>query len=170
MASSCQKDIEVTDGFPNKPARSSPPPSTSPKYIGGLKKHLSVEVTTSHADILLLVCCVISGLVDSTIYNAYGTFVSMQTVYTFPLLLTPTRTWPLTWKSRATRFSSASVAPRHTRLQNLTAGSSPSSPSPASVSAASSSASRHVFSRRSGAQLSSPLSFFKHSSSWGPRR
>lgn len=79
MASSCQKDIEVTDGFPNKPARSSPPPSTSPKYVGGLKKHLSVEVTTSHADILLLVCCVISGLVDSTIYNAYGTFVSMQT-------------------------------------------------------------------------------------------
>ncbi len=27
----------------------------------------------------MLICCLISGLVDSTIYNAYGTFVSMQT-------------------------------------------------------------------------------------------
>jgi uncharacterized membrane protein YoaK (UPF0700 family) len=27
----------------------------------------------------MLTCCFISGLVDSTIYNAYGTFVSMQT-------------------------------------------------------------------------------------------
>ena len=56
----------------------SPHPKTSSMH--GLRKHLSVEVTTSHADILLLICCIISGLVDSTIYNAYGTFVSMQTV------------------------------------------------------------------------------------------
>ena len=55
--------------------------------MDGLKKHLSVEVTTSHADILLLICCIISGLVDSTIYNAYGTFVSMQTV--LPLFFPP---------------------------------------------------------------------------------
>ena len=47
-----------------------------------LKSYISVEVTASHADILLLICCIISGLVDSTIYNAYGTFVSMQTVIT----------------------------------------------------------------------------------------
>ena len=43
------------------------------------EKYLVAEVTTSHADILLLSCSFISGLVDGTIYNAYGTFVSMQT-------------------------------------------------------------------------------------------
>lgn len=37
------------------------------------------ELSNNHADILLLLCCLVSGLVDSTIYNAYGTFVSMQT-------------------------------------------------------------------------------------------
>lgn len=49
-------------------------------WLNRLKFYLSVEVTASHADILLLICCIISGLVDSTIYNAFGTFVSMQTV------------------------------------------------------------------------------------------
>lgn len=41
--------------------------------------HLTAEVSTVHADIFLLVYCLVSGLVDSTIFNAYGTFVSMQT-------------------------------------------------------------------------------------------
>lgn len=56
-----------------------PPNPKQPVSINRLKRYFSVEVTTSHADILLLTCCIISGLVDSTIYNAYGTFVSMQT-------------------------------------------------------------------------------------------
>ena len=47
-----------------------------------LKLHFSSEVTTTHTDLLLLTCCLISGLVDSTVYQAYGTFVSMQTVLT----------------------------------------------------------------------------------------
>lgn len=55
-----------------------PPPEQSTS-VERLQKHLITEVTTNHADILLLTCCLISGLVDSTIYNAYGTFVSMQT-------------------------------------------------------------------------------------------
>lgn len=59
-------------------------------WLKRLRNYLFVEVTASHADILLLICCIISGLVDSTIYNAYGTFVSMQTVSTLPFLrLTP---------------------------------------------------------------------------------
>ncbi|OAA72012.1 DUF1275 domain protein [Akanthomyces lecanii RCEF 1005] len=37
------------------------------------------EVDTKHAYIPMLVCCFVSGLTDGTIYNAYGTFVSMQT-------------------------------------------------------------------------------------------
>ncbi|KAF6222460.1 hypothetical protein HO133_001546 [Letharia lupina] len=55
----------------------SPKPETI--SINRLKSHLCAELATSHADILLLTCCIISGLVDSTVYNAYGTFVSMQT-------------------------------------------------------------------------------------------
>jgi hypothetical protein len=47
--------------------------------VNRLRAHLTEEVSTAHADILLLTCCLISGLVDSTIYDAYGTFVSMQT-------------------------------------------------------------------------------------------
>ncbi|KAK3172869.1 hypothetical protein OEA41_006194 [Lepraria neglecta] len=47
--------------------------------IARLRVHFTTDVSTAHADILLLTCCFISGLVDSTIYNAYGTFVSMQT-------------------------------------------------------------------------------------------
>lgn len=56
--------------------------STGPRQAGVLRRlraHLAEEVSTSHADILMLTCCLISGFVDSTIYNAYGTFVSMQT-------------------------------------------------------------------------------------------
>ena len=45
-----------------------------------LKTHFLTDVATAHTDTLLLACCLISGLVDSTVYNAYGTFVLMQTV------------------------------------------------------------------------------------------
>lgn len=44
-----------------------------------IRSHWTAEVSTVHADTVLLVYCLISGLVDSTIFNAYGTFVSMQT-------------------------------------------------------------------------------------------
>ena len=44
-----------------------------------LGSHLRTEISTVHTDTLLLICCLISGFVDSTIFNAYGTFVSMQT-------------------------------------------------------------------------------------------
>ena len=47
--------------------------------VESLRIYFTTEVSTAHADILMLTCCLISGLVDSTIYNAYGTFVSMQT-------------------------------------------------------------------------------------------
>jgi len=53
--------------------------SESPRKQDPTPSYLSAEIATAHADLLLLTCCLISGLVDSTIYNAYGTFVSMQT-------------------------------------------------------------------------------------------
>ncbi|KAL5044387.1 hypothetical protein BDW71DRAFT_209393 [Aspergillus fruticulosus] len=44
-----------------------------------LRTFFASEVRSGHADVLLLICCLSSGLVDSTLYNAYNTFVSMQT-------------------------------------------------------------------------------------------
>ncbi|KGO38162.1 Protein of unknown function DUF1275 [Penicillium expansum] len=47
--------------------------------FGGLSTSLKAELEPQHADLLLFACCLTSGLVDSTIYRAYNTFVSMQT-------------------------------------------------------------------------------------------
>ena len=49
------------------------------RLLSELRWHLATDISTDHADTLLVACCLISGLVDSTIFNAYGTFVSMQT-------------------------------------------------------------------------------------------
>jgi hypothetical protein len=37
--------------------------------IGGLPTSLRAELEPQHADLLLFACCLISGLVDSTIYR-----------------------------------------------------------------------------------------------------
>ena len=47
--------------------------------IQRIKLYLISEVTVVHADLIFILCCFISGLVDSTIYDSFGTFVSMQT-------------------------------------------------------------------------------------------
>ncbi len=92
-ASSSLKETTFEQSL-NKTAQASPPhrsfasdpPLDKPKPSGPSRTFLqrsqiycSTPVSTNHADVLLLWCCVISGLVDSTIYNAFGTFVSMQT-------------------------------------------------------------------------------------------
>ena len=41
--------------------------------------YLAQPVSTRHASLLLLTCCLISGLTDSVAYNAWSTFISMQT-------------------------------------------------------------------------------------------
>ncbi|KAF4307794.1 hypothetical protein GTA08_BOTSDO03866 [Botryosphaeria dothidea] len=46
---------------------------------GPLTRRLAAELSPDHVDIPLLACCLCSGLTDSTLYNAYSTFVSMQT-------------------------------------------------------------------------------------------
>ncbi|KAL8864391.1 MAG: hypothetical protein Q9174_007372, partial [Haloplaca sp. 1 TL-2023] len=53
--------------------------SQKPIAANSFVTYFSTNIKTAHTDILMLLCCFISGLVDSTIYNAYGTFVSMQT-------------------------------------------------------------------------------------------
>src|SRR6187402_3279973 len=37
------------------------------------------EINISHADIPIIACCLVSGLCDSSSYNAWSCFVSMQT-------------------------------------------------------------------------------------------
>ena len=51
-------------------------PSTLPQQ---LRAYFSQTVSTQHASIPLLICCLISGLIDSVAYNAWSTFISMQT-------------------------------------------------------------------------------------------
>ncbi|KAH6660869.1 DUF1275 domain protein [Truncatella angustata] len=51
----------------------------SPDLRRRLVKHFAVEVDTSSGYYPLLICCFVTGLTDGTLYNAYGTFVSMQT-------------------------------------------------------------------------------------------
>ncbi|KAI1865424.1 uncharacterized protein JN550_008472 [Neoarthrinium moseri] len=60
-----------------------PPLSPETKETLTLKErlvgHLSAEVEANSGHFPLLVCCFVTGLTDGTLYNAYGTFVSMQT-------------------------------------------------------------------------------------------
>ena len=42
-------------------------------------KHLAQDVDKSWADLVLIVACFISGLVDSAVFNVWSCFVSMQT-------------------------------------------------------------------------------------------
>ena len=137
-----------------------PPPSRLKSRAVRFEKYFSVELSTNHADVLLLTCCIISGLVDSTIYNAFGTFVSMQTVITFLFL----HLYPKSFSSflysehgssqevsRATLYSWPSAVRRPIQLQNPTAGSNHGFPFLASVSAASVSVTLHAFFRHSAA-------------------
>ncbi|KAK9772515.1 putative DUF1275 domain protein [Seiridium cardinale] len=53
--------------------------SGTPSFRHRVVKHFADEVDTSSGYYPLLVCCFVTGLTDGTLYNAYGTFVSMQT-------------------------------------------------------------------------------------------
>lgn len=47
--------------------------------LGSWKKYLVQDVDESWSDVILLVTCFISGLVDSAVFNVWSCFVSMQT-------------------------------------------------------------------------------------------
>ncbi|PMD60948.1 uncharacterized protein K444DRAFT_527671 [Hyaloscypha bicolor E] len=51
------------------------------------RSHLGNEISLSHADIPIIACCLVSGLCDSSAYNAWSCFVSMQTGNTIFLAL-----------------------------------------------------------------------------------
>jgi hypothetical protein len=55
-----------------------PPPPNATGSWQRTKTYLTADVSTRWADLVLMVCFFISGLVDSGAYNAYSCFVSMQ--------------------------------------------------------------------------------------------
>ncbi|KAK0659538.1 hypothetical protein DIS24_g3798 [Lasiodiplodia hormozganensis] len=63
----------------NKLDRDAPDLGGKKPSSGPLTRRLKAELSTNHMDIPILACCLCSGLTDSTLYNAYSTFVSMQT-------------------------------------------------------------------------------------------
>lgn len=46
---------------------------------GGIGAYLTRNVENSLTSIPIILCCFCSGLVDSTVFNAWGVFATMQT-------------------------------------------------------------------------------------------
>ncbi len=169
-----QPDADSQDTEKGEPPRledQKPTRSKRPRFVTRFRAHLNENVSTNHADILMLTCCLVSGLVDSTIYNAYGTFVSMQTgISRFPRVPFP-QSHPdpdvhFAYTNLATQaipYSSASAVPRPftaLRTPNPTAGPNPLPPFPASFSAVGFSLTSRAILVPSGAALSLSPSFF----------
>jgi hypothetical protein len=53
------------------------PPTRS--ILSRCRKSMNAEVSRSWADLVLLLCYVVTGLLDSSSTQVWGTFVSMQT-------------------------------------------------------------------------------------------
>ncbi|KAK0634175.1 hypothetical protein B0T14DRAFT_534104 [Immersiella caudata] len=72
---------------PQLPPPSNPPSDVKKPEPQGLLARLHRDIDTHHADLMLIVCCCVSGLCDSVAFNATGAFVSMQTGNTIILSL-----------------------------------------------------------------------------------
>ncbi|OTB11955.1 hypothetical protein K445DRAFT_15332 [Daldinia sp. EC12] len=68
-------DEEKCESAPNL----SPEPLERRNFLQGFSQQLAEEIGASLGSIPLIACCFATGLTDGTLYNAYGTFVSMQT-------------------------------------------------------------------------------------------
>ncbi|KAF4625502.1 hypothetical protein G7Y89_g12666 [Cudoniella acicularis] len=60
---------------------------SKPSRAQTILSHLKTEIALDHADIPIIACCFVSGLCDSSAYNAWTCFVSMQTGNTIFLAL-----------------------------------------------------------------------------------
>ncbi|OTB02286.1 hypothetical protein M426DRAFT_322861 [Hypoxylon sp. CI-4A] len=76
-------DIEKRGG---SPVHHPEPTRPAPVWRGFLDR-FSESIKTDIGSLPLLACCLTTGLTDGTLYNAYGTFVSMQTGNTVFLAL-----------------------------------------------------------------------------------
>jgi hypothetical protein len=73
-----EEDLPTTEN-PSSPngVKDIPPPKKN--YWHQSLAHLRTEISINHADIPIIACCLVSGLCDSSAYNAWTCFVSMQT-------------------------------------------------------------------------------------------
>lgn len=55
------------------------PKPNSPSVLAKCRRYMGHDVRRSWADFVLLLCYVITGLLDSSSIQAWGSFVSMQT-------------------------------------------------------------------------------------------
>ncbi|MCJ1309938.1 hypothetical protein MMC25_003599 [Agyrium rufum] len=75
-------------------------PATSAPLTRRVRTHLLAHVHPTYTSLPLLISCVVSGLLDSAAYNAYSTFISMQTGNTIFLALGASQqpaTRPFAW-------------------------------------------------------------------------
>lgn len=54
-------------------------PAEKPSCPSRILQYFLVELDPRHADVILVVCGFVSGLVDGLSFNAWGSFSSMQT-------------------------------------------------------------------------------------------
>lgn len=50
-----------------------------PSRLAGLRRRLMVDISRDWADVVLILCYLITGLLDSASTSIWGSFVSMQT-------------------------------------------------------------------------------------------
>lgn len=71
----------ATGGDEEQPLLRSKPVARS--LVSRFRKQMTAEVSRSWADIVLLLCYVVTGLLDSASTQVWGAFVSMQTGWSF---------------------------------------------------------------------------------------
>ncbi|KAH9224917.1 hypothetical protein DL95DRAFT_400213 [Leptodontidium sp. 2 PMI_412] len=80
----------ASDGLPtfepSSPSNGSTTKPTRSNWRSALQ-YFNSEIAIEHADIPIIACCLVSGLCDSSAYNAWSCFVSMQTGNTIFLAL-----------------------------------------------------------------------------------
>ncbi|KAL8926543.1 MAG: hypothetical protein Q9208_002870 [Pyrenodesmia sp. 3 TL-2023] len=65
--------------FPIDLESGSPAPTIVERPQGRLRRHFGSTINDQYTDNILLLCWFSTGILDSTMFNAYRTFVSMQT-------------------------------------------------------------------------------------------
>jgi hypothetical protein len=76
-------ELDQTLPTTEKRSPSDAPAKKPPSRWRSTLTHLKTEISLDHADIPIIACCLVSGLCDSSAYNAWTCFVSMQTGRSF---------------------------------------------------------------------------------------
>lgn len=72
--------------LPYTGSAASPPNSVYQSASSKISNYFLVELNPRHADVVLIICGFVGGLVDGLSFNAWGSFSSMQTGTLYDLL------------------------------------------------------------------------------------